>query len=120
MSHQYSFERLEVWKLSIELSKFIYETSKAFPDSEKFGLTNQIRRASVSVASNIAEGSARFSKRDQSRFYEIAFGSLMEVANDLILAQELQFITKDTADSIRPIINEIANKINALRKSRIR
>ncbi|MFA5816230.1 MAG: four helix bundle protein [Bacteroidales bacterium] len=67
---KYSFENLEVWQMSRELVKDIYLVTFTFPQDEKFGLTSQLRRASISVSSNIAEGSTRWSKKDQSRFYE--------------------------------------------------
>ncbi|WP_163712934.1 four helix bundle protein [Mangrovibacterium lignilyticum] len=115
--YQYPFEKLDVWQLSIKLAKMVYQTSIRFPETEKFGLTNQIRRASVSISSNIAEGSARTSSKNQARFYEIAFGSLMEVTSQLILAVELEYISKETNEDFRPKIDEIANKLNALRNS---
>ena len=83
---KYSFENLEVWQKSRKLVKTIYKTTEKFPKDEKFGLTSQIRRVSISVSSNIAEGSTRWSKKDKARFYEIAFGSLMEILNQLILS----------------------------------
>ncbi|WP_320167918.1 four helix bundle protein [Mangrovibacterium marinum] len=115
--YQYPFEKLDVWRLSIKLAKMVYKTSISFPETEKFGLTNQIRRAAVSISSNIAEGSARMSSKDQARFYEIAFGSLMEVTSQLILAVELEYIPQETNADFRPKIDEIANKLNALRNS---
>lgn len=78
---KYSFECLEVWQMLRELVKDVYQVIAIFPQDERFGLTSQIRRSSVSVSSNIAEGSTRWSKKDQSRFYEIAFGSLIEALN---------------------------------------
>ncbi len=63
----YSFEKLEVWKCSVELSKSIYELTKAFPETEKFGLTNQLRRASISIASNLAEGTSRNTNKDKAQ-----------------------------------------------------
>ncbi len=86
MGHKYQFERLEVWQLSISFTKVIYQLTDRFPDSEKFGLVNQIRRAGVSVSSNIAEGSGCISPKNQARFYEIAYSSLMEVASQMFLA----------------------------------
>jgi len=115
--YQYPYEKLEVWQLSIRFAKVVYQTTAHFPEAEKFGLTNQLRRASVSISSNIAEGSARNSSKDQARFYEIAFGSLMEVASQLALALELDYISTTTNDSLRPTIDELANKLNALRNS---
>jgi four helix bundle protein len=75
----FNFEKLEVWRKAIEFADLVYELTRSFPVEERFGLTNQMRRASVAVSSNIAEGSSRSSKTDYSRFIEIAAGSLFEV-----------------------------------------
>ena len=77
----FSFEKLEVWIESKEFTKQIYAITSKFPDTEKFGLISQIRRASISIASNIAEGSARKSFKDKAHFSTIAFGSAVEVLN---------------------------------------
>ena len=87
--------------------KAIYETSEAFPKEEKFGLTSQLRRASVSVSSNIAEGSTLWSKKDKARFYKIAFGSLVEVLNQLILSNDLRFLTNNKLKELRNDIDPI-------------
>ncbi|MGZ0016593.1 four helix bundle protein [Yeosuana sp. AK3] len=71
--HVYSFEKLEVWKVSIQLAKKIYHDTKSFPDDEKFGLISQIRRCSISIASNIAEGTARLTHKDKAPFLTIAY-----------------------------------------------
>ena len=115
----YSFEKLNVWKLSRTLVKDIYSLTKTFPPEEQFGLTSQIRRATISISSNLAEGSARISGKEKARFSEIAFGSLMEVLNQLILAQDLGYISEFDILRRRPLIEEIANKINSLRKSQL-
>ena len=78
----FGFERLDVWKKSIDFAGLVYRVTRAFPEDERFGLTSQMRRAAVSVSSNIAEGSARFSKADFARFLEIATGSVFEVVSD--------------------------------------
>tara|TARA_R110002073_G_scaffold240878_2_gene402675 strand:+ start:1423 stop:1695 length:273 start_codon:yes stop_codon:yes gene_type:complete len=78
------FKDLEIWKRSRVFSSKIYEVTSKFPDSERFGLTNQLRRASVSIPSNIAEGSSRNSNKDFSRFLEIAIGSAYEIKNATI------------------------------------
>lgn len=116
----YSFEKLDVWKLSRKLNKNIYQISEKFPDSEKFGLTSQIRRASVSISSNIAEGSSRKSGIEQARYIEIAFGSLMEVLNQLILANDLEFINENFLNNERLLIEEIGNKLNKLKEAQLR
>lgn len=84
--YTYSFEKLEVWVESKDFAKRIYLVTSKFPDTEKFGLTSQLRRASVSISSNIAEGSARKSYKDKAHFSTIAFGSAVEVLNQLIIA----------------------------------
>ena len=94
-----------------------YKITNGFPDEERYGLTNQIRKASNSVSANIAEGTARFSAKDSSRFIEIAFGSAIEVMSHLELATRLGFMLKDDLIQIRPDIEEPTNKINAFYRS---
>lgn len=113
----YSFEKLEVWQKSRVFVAAIYRLTKGFPPEERFGLTNQLRRASVSVSSNIAECNSRLSPKDRARFFQIAFSSLMEVLNQLILANDLQFISVSELHELRLLIDEIANKLNALHHS---
>ena len=113
----YAFEKLEVWQKSRSLVKKIYDVTSRFPTEEKYGLTSQLRRASVSVSSNIAEGSTRWGKRDKARFYEIAYGSLIEVMNQLVLSADLGFINEDELDVIKPQIAEISRMLDALYKS---
>ncbi len=115
----YSFEKLEVWKLSRKLNKNIYQISSQFPDSERFGLISQIRRACVSVSSNIAEGSSRSSGIEQARYTEIAYGSLLEVLNQLILANDLEYINVDVVTNERELIEEIGNKLNRLKEAQV-
>ena len=87
------YQELEVWKNSIELVKTIYQITEKFPQKEQFGLISQIRRAVISIPSNIAEGSARYSNKDTARFADIAIGSLAEVETQLIIAKELNYIS---------------------------
>jgi four helix bundle protein len=115
----YSFEKLNVWKKARELNKSIYLISNDFPKEEKFGLTSQIRRASISISSNIAEGSSRKSSKEQARYTEIAYGSLLEVLSQLILANDLKYIDSETTLKIRELIEEIGNKLNKLKESQI-
>lgn len=114
---KYSFENLEVWQKSRELVKDIYQITSVFPQEEKFGITNQLRRAAISVSSNIAEGSTRWSKRDQARFYEIAFGSLIEILNQLILSTDLNFLNENKLISFREKIDNLGRMLNALYQS---
>lgn len=104
----YSFEKLIVW-----------QESRKFPKEERFSLTSQVRRAIISVCSNIAEGSSRSLSKDKARFTEISFGSLLEVLNQLILAVDFEFITIEELNNLRPKIDEIAKMLNGLKKSQL-
>jgi four helix bundle protein len=90
-----SYRDLDVWKQSRQLVKFIYQLSKAFPKEEQFGLINHLRRAAISVPSNIAEGTGRNHKKDSIQFFFIARGSLYEIETQLIIACDLEFISED-------------------------
>lgn len=116
---KYNFENLTVWKESINLSILIYKITKQFPKEELYGLTSQIRRAVVSVSSNIAEGSSKSSLKDQTRFSEISYGSLMEVLNQIILAYNLQYLDYKNYEEIREKINYVAKLLSGYRKSQI-
>jgi four helix bundle protein len=113
----FGFEKLDVWKQARLMNSNIYLTTSSFPNDERFGLISQIRRASVSVTSNIAEGSTRFHAKDQSRFYQIAFGSAVEVLNQLILSHDLGFIDDTKLAEIRSQISEITYKLSGLIKN---
>lgn len=115
----YSFEKLEVWIESKKLTKDIYIITKSFPSEEKFGLTSQLRRASISVCSNIAEGSARTTNKDKAHFTIIAFSSAVEVLNQIIIAHELGLINQRDYQALREQIESITNKLNALRNYQI-
>ena len=118
--YEYNFEKLEVWKFSIEFAKKVYEITESFPDIEKFGLVSQIRRAVVSLSSNVAEGSAKQSLKDQARFTEMAFGSLMEILNQMILSFKLKFIKEKDYIDIRNYIENLSRQLNALKKSQLK
>jgi four helix bundle protein len=119
MGFIYSFEKLEVWQLSRKLVKEIYSVTEQFPTSEKFGLVTQLRRASISVSSNLAEGSSRKSSKEQAYFTQMAFTSLMEILNQLILSVDLGFLSEERLSTIRPEIELIGNKLNAFRNSQL-
>lgn len=116
---EYSFEKLIVWQESRKLTKEVYLISRKFPKEEQFGLTSQVRRAVVSVCLNIAEGSSRSTAKDRARFTEMSYGSLLEVLNQLILAVDLEFITMEELNKLRPRIDEISMMLNGLRKSQL-
>lgn len=113
--HKFSFEKLDVWIESKELTKSIYNLTLSFPDSEKFGLVSQLRRASVSICSNIAEGTSRISDKDKAHFISMSYSSTMEVLNQLILSYELEYINETNYSNCRNQINSITNKLNSLR-----
>jgi four helix bundle protein len=112
---KFSFEKLEVWQDAKGLTHLVYKATKNFPSEEKYGLVSQLRRAVISVTSNIAEGSSRMSSKDQAHFYHLAFSSLMEVLSQIIISFELGYIPEE--ESFRIEISKIANKLNSLRKS---
>lgn len=111
---QFYFEKLEVWQNSREFVKEIYSVTKSFPDVEKFGLTSQIRRASLSVSANIAEGMSRKTEKDKARFISISFGSAIEVVNFLILANDLSLINESEYNYLREKLERITNQLNSL------
>lgn len=114
--HTYSFEKLEVWKDARNLVKLIYFLSNnSLPEQERFTLANQIKRAVVSVSSNIAEGTSRFSPKEKIRFVEMSYGSLMELYAQLILCVDLQYINDEQINEIKPLIFKISNYLNALK-----
>lgn len=114
----YSFENLEAWKESRILVKVIYEVTNRFPDEERFGLTSQMRRAAVSVSSNIAEGSGRLTAPDQKNFYKNAYGSLMEVLSQVVLSSDLVYLSVDQVIEVRRQIDKVASRLTGLSNSR--
>ncbi|TVZ54780.1 four helix bundle protein [Lutibacter sp. Hel_I_33_5] len=115
----YSFEKLLVWQESIILVKKIYSITKEYPSEEKFGLISQLRRCSVSVASNLAEGTSRKTNKDKARFTTISFSSAMELLNQLIISKELNFISENDYILLREKIEKITNMLNSLRNTQI-
>ena len=113
----YSFEKLNVWQEAKKLVIDVYHLLDDFPKFEKYALCDQIRRAIVSVPSNIAEGSGSKSLKEQIRFLEISYGSLMETYNQLLIAIELTYITEESVEAIKPRIDSVAKMINGLSKS---
>ncbi|WP_445956270.1 four helix bundle protein [Yeosuana sp.] len=101
------FKELEIWKRSRLFCAEIYSLTSKFPDSEKFGLTNQLRRASVSIPSNIAEGSSRKSNKDFSRFLEITLGSCYEIETQLLIAFDLNFISNEELNKLSTDLESI-------------
>jgi four helix bundle protein len=117
--HKFPFEKLQVWQSAKEFVKRVYCVTNGFPATERFGLAGQIQRAAVSVMSNIAEGSARKSRKDQAHFSQLAYSSLMEAACQLQLAQELGFCNGEEYEELRKAIQSISSAINALYRSQL-
>ena len=111
----FRFERILVWQKAMGLTRRIYEFTGSFPDSERFGLSAQLRRAAVSVPSNIAEGSSRATNADFARFVEIAYGSLMESVCQCRLATDLGYLPAAAYDILRDQSDEIARMLSGLR-----
>ena len=114
---EYSFQKLNVWQEAKNLVVEVYHLLDSFPKFENYALCDQIRRAIVSVSSNIAEGSGRKSLKEQVRFLEILYGSLMEAYNQLLIAIDLTYITEDSVNAIKPSIDSVAKMINGLSSS---
>jgi len=114
VSNVRSFHDLTVWQRSIELSVGIYTLTRAFPKDEIFGLTNQLRRASVSVSSNIAEGQCRLTKGEFINFLSIARGSNGEVRSQLTLARRLKYGDETLITQSEALATEVSKMLNAL------
>ncbi len=113
----HNYKELKVWQKGRELVKFIYELTKKFPKEEIYALTSQVRRAAVSVPSNISEGAGHFSNKEFSRFLEIAYASTCELDTQIILSFDLEFINKDDLNNFCIYIEEIQKMLSGLIKS---
>lgn len=111
------FKDLEIWKRSRLFCSNIYAVTSNFPDNEKFGITNQLRRASVSIPSNIAEGASRASNKDFSRFLEIAIGSAYEIETQLLISNDLDFIKTEKLTLLLDELEEIIKMISKFRST---
>lgn len=113
----HSYKNLDVWKKSIDFTVAIYNASEHFPKTEQYGLTSQIRRASVSISSNISEGAGRGSKNEFKRFLRIAKGSACEVETQLIISKELKYLKEEEFENLEKEINAIKNMLFGLDNS---
>ena len=107
---------LDAWKLSVELVVLIYQLTNTFPKEEVFGLTNQIRRAAVSIPSNIAEGAARNSNKEFIQFLYISLGSQQELDTQFLIAKKLEYLTEDQYNEINIKIETVGKLLNGLIK----
>ena len=101
-----NFKKLMIWQKGFKIAINTYKITKKFPDEEKYGLTSQVNRSSISISSNIAEGSSRRSQKDYFRFIEIALGSCFELESQFLIASELGFGNKNDIDEILQEIDE--------------
>ncbi|EKE06729.1 MAG: 23S ribosomal protein [uncultured bacterium] len=106
---------LQVWQKSIKLVTEIYKTTKLFPDEEKFGLISQMRRASVSIPSNIAEGYARKNKKENAHFVSIAYASGTELDTQLTICKELEFLSNEKFEELEKQLEEILKMLYSYR-----
>jgi four helix bundle protein len=111
------YNKYDVWNSAVEFSTEIYLITKSFPDIEKFGITNQLRRASVSIPSNIAEGCGRSSEKDFARFLEFSLGSTFEVKTQLVISKNLKYLSEVDYDHLIEKSNVIAKQLSGLIKS---
>lgn len=109
------FTKYDVWNSSIEFSLEVYNATSNFPGSEKFGLTNQLRRASISIPSNFAEGCSRSSEKDFKRFIELSLGSAFELKTQCILSNRLGYIQNDVFNDLVEKLDVISKQLNSLR-----
>lgn len=113
----FNFEKLEVWNEAIAFADLVYSATRAFPDDERFGLTNQMRRAAVSISSNIAEGSSRISRNDFARFIEIATGSVFEVVSQSVIARNQSFLAQPDFEGLYAACEKQSRMLSGLRRS---
>jgi four helix bundle protein len=109
-----SYKDLEVWQVALELVKAIYKTTSKFPSSEKFGLTQQIRRAAVSIPCNVAEGQFRNSPKEFKQFLSIALGSAAELETQLIIAREIDYLSVEEPTVLLNILERIMKMLRKL------
>ena len=113
----FGYRKLIAYQKAKEVVKRTYKLLKKFPDEERFAMCDQLRRASVSVTSNIAEGVNRFSLKDKARFIEIAYGSLMEVSSQFEVAEEIGYISTADRQNMDVLIEEDARLLSGLLNS---
>ena len=116
----FNFEKLDTWHKALDYADLIYTVTRDFPAEERFGLTNQLRRASVSISSNVAEGSSRKSKTDFARFVEIATGSLFESVSQSFVAHRQGYLAEDRFRAIYAAAEEEGRMLSGLRSSLLR
>ena len=114
---KHNFKNLNIWKLALDLANEVYNITDQYPKNEEFGLKSQLRRCSVSVASNIAEGSSRSSNKDFNRFLEISLGSLYELQTQIIISSNRKYLNIETFNNIENKIEELQRMISGFQKT---
>ncbi len=117
---QFAFEKLEVWQSARRLALQVRTATGRFPRTELFEMTSQLNRASMSVASNLAEGSSRASLKDQAHFSNQAYSSLMETASHLIISAEMGLVSVEEADELLNHAHDLAVRVSNFRDSQLR
>ena len=113
----FGYRKLIAYQKAKEMVKHTYKLLKKFPAEERYAMSDQLRRASVSITSNIAEGINRYSVKDKSHFIEMSYGSLMEVSSQFEIAEELGYITAEERLSMDQLIEEVARLLSGLQKT---
>lgn len=111
------FRELEVWRLAMSLAKSVYQLTRAFPASERYGLASQLQRAAVSIPSNIAEGNGRPATKDYARFVGMASGSTAELQTQLILARDLELARREDIGEALNLSERVGRMLFRLRES---
>ena len=111
----FNFEKLDVWQKAIDFADDVYRITKSFPNDERFGLTNQMRRAAVSISSNIAEGTSRSSRLDYARFVEIATGSVFEVVSQSFVSRRQGFLADGDFQTLYSATEDMSRMLSGLR-----
>ena len=114
---KHNFKNLNIWKLALDLANEVYNITDQYPKNEEFGLKSQLRRCSVSVASNIAEGSSRSSNKDFNRFLEISLGSLYELQTQIIISSNRKYLNIETFNNIENKIEELQRRISGFQNT---
>lgn len=118
--HQFTHEKLKSWQLAKYFARRVYEVTGTYPAAERYSLVDQLRRAAVSVMSNLAEGSGRTNARDQAHFSQLAYGSLMETDAQLQLSMDLGYLPETVYRDLRQAIQELSAAISGLRAAQMK
>jgi four helix bundle protein len=113
----FNFEKLDVWHKAIDFADMVYSVTRGFPPDERFGLTNQMRRAAVSISSNIAEGTSRSSRADYCRFIEIATGSVFEVISQATIGKRQSWLSDKDYLALYKAAEQQSKMLSGLKRS---